>query len=139
MQTGDIFQRATSAAKQPSTDADAVALVSNRLAVQFTEEELLPARYRKRTDAPQKLRKVKEDSEVEKRFKANVAAWRALIETMLARLDHEQAWRFIDLRPQFAGGKFKSLTDNGDFCAFNDYMILRRDRWPCAVVSSLSA
>jgi hypothetical protein len=31
---------------------------------------------------------------LEKRFRANVKSWAALIETMLSKIDNRQAWRF---------------------------------------------
>lgn len=130
MKTGDLFQHVPNATKQPSAEEDKVNLASHRLAVQFTEDDQLPARYRKRMDSTQKIRKAKEDSAVEKRFRANVQAWRTLIETMFAKLDNDQAWRFINLRPQF-DEPIKSVADNGGFCAFIDYLILRRDRENC--------
>lgn len=130
MKTGDLFQHMPNAAKQPFAEEDKVKLASHRLAVQFTEDDQLPARYRKRMDSTQKIRKAKEDSDVEKRFRASVQGWRTLIQTMFAKLDNDQAWRFINLCPQF-DGPIKSVADNGDFCAFIDYLILRRDRENC--------
>jgi len=70
------------------------------------------------------------DSEIEKRFKVNVQVWRSLIETMLAKLKHDQAWRFVDLCPQ-VDGPIETIADNRDFCAFTDYLILRRDKEKC--------
>lgn len=130
MKTGDLFPHAPNAHTHPSAKADSVNLASHRLAVEFTEDDQLPARYRKRSDSMQKVRKANEDSDVEKRFRANVHAWRTLIETMLAKLDNDQAWRFINLRPQF-DGPIKSVAENDDFCAFIDYLILRRDTEKC--------
>lgn len=52
------------------------------------------------------------------------------METMLAKLDHGQAWRFIDLSPKCEEGMVK-LTDCRDFCDFTDYLILRRDKEQC--------
>ena len=130
MKTGDLFQHMSADGRQSLADEDKVTLTAHRLAVDFTEEDQLPARYRKGTDSSQKSRKVKEDSDIEKRFKANVAAWRALIETMLGKLDNDLAWRFLNLTPK-AAGSIKSVTDNADFCAFVDYLILRRDKENC--------
>lgn len=109
---------------------DRIELASHRLAVDFTEDDQLPARYRKRADSAQKMRKGKEDSEVEKRFRANVQSWRVLIETMLGKLNHDQAWRFINLSPQMDESIAK-LTDNTDFRDFINYLILRRDKQKC--------
>ena len=131
MKTNDLFQHAPSGAKHPSAEEDRVNLASHRVAVEFTEDDQLPARYRKRSDSTQKIRKAKEDSDVEKRFRANVQAWRTLIDTMLTKLDNDQAWRFINLCPQL-DGPVKSVADNGDFCAFIDYLILRRDKENCS-------
>ena len=109
---------------------DRIELASHRLAAEFTESDQLPARYRKGASSAQKMRKGKEDSEVDKRFRANVQAWRVLIRTMLAKLNHDQAWRFINLSPQI-DEPIAKVTDNADFCDFNDYLILRRDKQKC--------
>jgi hypothetical protein len=110
---------------------DPISLASHRLAVEFTEDNQLPTRYRKRADSAQKKRKSKEDSEVEERFKANVRAWRSLIETMLTKLEARQTWRFINLTPEIHGDMAK-VTDNADFCDFIDYLSLRRDKENCS-------
>ena len=136
MTTNDLFQNAP--IEHPSSEGGAVAspaeerltLTAHRLAIRFTEDTDLPARYRKLSDPARKIRKVKEDSEVEKRFKANVEAWAHLIETMLAKIEESQAWRFINLGPHILGTMNK-VTDNKDFCDFVDYMILRRDKEQC--------
>lgn len=130
MKTGDLFHHMVGEDRKPTIDEDRVTLTTYRLAVEFTEEEQLPARYRKRSDSKQRSQKVKEDSEIEKRFKANVAAWRVLVGTMLAKLDNDLAWRFLNLNPKVAGN-IKSVTDSADFCAFIDYLILRRDKENC--------
>ena len=109
---------------------DPIEVAAYRLAVQFTEDQLLPTRYRKTADSDQRRRKAKQDSDVEKRFKENVQAWRTLIETMLGKLQAAQAWRFINLAPQVDGDLAK-VTDNADFCDFIDYLILRRDKEDC--------
>jgi len=127
----DLFETKPQQAQENDTlSHDPVELASHRLAVHFTEDNQLPARYRKRSDSARKTRKSKEDSEIEKRFRANVESWRVLIETMLAKLNPAQAWRFINLSPRIDEGTTK-LTDNTDFCAFIDYMILRRDKPQC--------
>jgi len=109
---------------------DRIALAAHKLAVHFTEDTELPTRYRRLSEPSRKTRKLKEDSAVEKRFRANVDSWRRLIEKMLAKLDETQAWRFIDLRPQMEG-TINKLTENKDFCDFLDYLILRRDKEQC--------
>lgn len=120
----------------PSTSAstpedDRIALAAYKLAVHFTEYTDMPARYRRLADPSRKVRKVKEDSEIERRFKANVESWRQLIDTMLAKIDEVQAWRFINLSPQFDTASNR-VTANKDFCDFMDYLIMRRDKDQCA-------
>lgn len=120
-------------AQRPNAAADThapIEIAVHRLAVQFTEDELLPTRYRRTADSDQRNRKPKQDSEVEKRFRANVQAWRDLIETMLKKLQAAQAWRFINLTPQ-VDDNIIQVTDNSDFCDFIDYLILRRDKENC--------
>lgn len=126
----DLFAD-TKRPKATADTSDLVEIVAHRLAVQFTEDELLPTRYRKTADSDQRKRKPKQDSEVEKRFKANIQAWRTLIETMLSKLEAAQAWRFINLVPHIDGDPSK-VTDNADFCDFIDYLILRRDIENCS-------
>lgn len=109
---------------------DPIEIVAHRLAVQFTEDQLLPTRYRKTADSDQRKRKPKQDSEVEKRFRSNVQSWRGVIETMLGKLETAQAWRFINLAPQ-VDGEITKVTDATDFCDFIDYLILRRDKENC--------
>jgi len=120
----------TKRSNAPVDTHDPIEIAAYRLAVQFTEDTLLPTRYRKSADADQRMRKPKQDSEVEKRFRANVQAWRAVIETMLGKLQAAQAWRFINLAPQIDGDLAK-VTDNADFCDFIDYLSLRRDKENC--------
>ena len=127
----DLF--AGKPAKRSAEEADMhdrIDIAAHRLAVQFTEDDQLPTRYRRRAEPDQKKRKVKQDSEIEKRFRANVRAWRTLIQTMLGKLQAAQAWRFINLAPQVDGDLAK-VTDNPDFCDFIDYLILRRDKENC--------
>lgn len=109
---------------------DPISLASHRLAVQLTENELLPTRYRRNATSAQKTRKRRRESEIENRFKASVQSWRALIVTMLSKLDSELAWRFINITPKVSAG-IARVTDNQDFCDFIDYLILRRDKECC--------
>jgi len=67
---------------------------------------------------------------LEKRFKANVKSWTQLIETMLSKINNQQAWRFIDLSPEIAP-TVRKLTECKDFCDFVDYLTLRRDKENC--------
>lgn len=131
MTQGDLFDAASKC--QPDSlngECNPIALAAHRLAVQFTENELLPTRYRRNASAAQKQRKQKKESELEQRFKANVASWQRVIDTMLEKLDSDLAWRFINLSPQSDQG-IARLADSSDFCAFIDYLILRRDKEGC--------
>jgi hypothetical protein len=120
MEQTDLFRAPAAVCQQ-----DRILLAAHRLAVYFTEEDELPARYRKRK--PARPRKIKEDAVLEKRFRANVKSWTELIETMLSKIDNRQAWRFIDLAPEVPATARK-LVDCKDFCDFVDYLILRRDK-----------
>lgn len=136
MATSDLFEneaieQAPSQGEAVSSPAhERVTLAAHMLAVRFTEDTDLPARYRNLSDRSRRIRKVKEDSEVEKRFKANVESWGRLIEIMLAKIDESRAWRFINLCPQL-DGTIEKVTENKDFRDFVDYMILRRDKEQC--------
>lgn len=109
---------------------DRIAASAHKLAVRFPEDADLPARFRRQTDSSVKPRKVKEDSDIEIRFRANVLSWARLIETMISKIDQAQAWRFIHLLPQIDSAITK-LTQNKDFSDFIDYLILRRDTERC--------
>jgi hypothetical protein len=113
-----------------NVESDRLTIAAHRLAVYFSDDQDLPARYRKATDLAAKPRKVKEDALIEQRFKANVKSWTDLMETMLTRIDNEQAWRFLDLSPAIPSS-VRKLTDCDDFRAFLDYLILRRDKEEC--------
>ena len=125
----DLFAE-TKRSNTTANPHDPIEIAAYRLAVLFTEDQLLPTRYRKTADSDQRKRQPKQDSEVEKRFRKNVQAWRTLIETMLGKLHAAQAWRFVNLAPQVDGDLAK-VTDNADFCDFIDYLILRRDKENC--------
>lgn len=137
MKTGDFLDSITDTERQivdkidPSGKDYEVALAARRLAIAFTEDAELPARYRKSATISGKARKVKEESEIEKRFKANVDAWRQLIETMLAKINESQAWRFVNLSPR-VDNMTEKVTENKDFSDFADYLVLRRDRESCS-------
>lgn len=70
---------------------DRIASAAQELAIRFTEDADLPARFRRQTDASVKPRKIKEDSDIEKRFRSNGESWARLIETMISKIDHAQA------------------------------------------------
>lgn len=95
------------------------------LALKFTEEASIPAEYKGNKKAKEKA-----SSKLEDRFKATIEEWGQLIEVMLSKLEHKQAWRFIQLKPK-ASGKEKSVVECSDFLDFNDYFILRRDKEAC--------
>lgn len=105
---------------------DRIAVAANRLAVRFTEQADLPVRYRKRTDDSDKARRGKEGTEIEKRFQASVKSWTHMIEIIISKLDPDQAWRFMELRPNHKQ-TISRVTDDRDFCDLIDYMAVRRD------------
>ena len=116
-----------------SLEEQRINIASHRLAVMFAEDDKLPSRYRKNTAKRHKKRnrtRAKKDSDIDKRFKSNVKAWKMLISKMLKKIDQEQAWRFINLSPKM-DGYFTRLVDNQDFIDFMDYLILRRDTEKC--------
>ncbi|MBI1348449.1 hypothetical protein GC163_19420 [bacterium] len=108
-----------------------VSKAAHRLAIDFTDDDDLPARYRRNFDPSRKVRKVKDDSETEKRFKRNVDLWVDLINTMLPKIDERLAWRFVELSPD-SGQRIDRITQHKDFDRLIDYMILRRDREECS-------
>jgi hypothetical protein len=129
----ELFEKRSGALRDEhpsSVAADSrVELAAHRLAVDFTEDADLPPRFRKLSSST-KSRKTKEDSEMGKRFRANVRSWRQLIEIMCGKICNRQAWRFIDVSPEI-GPTVRKVTDCKDFCDFIDYLILRRDKEQC--------
>lgn len=109
---------------------DRIEDAAQRLAIRFTDEADLPARFRRQSASVAKSRRVNESSVVEIRFRAQVDIWTNLIENMLAKIDQWQAWRFIHVLPEIEEGNAR-LTENKDFCDFIDYMSLRRDVEEC--------
>jgi hypothetical protein len=109
---------------------DKIKLTAHRLSVEFSQEKDLPIRFRKKAGISRQTKKINDNSNVEKNFRSLVTDWTLLIETMLAKIDQKQAWRFIDCNPQI-DNKIEKVTDNKDFCDFNEYIILRRDQENC--------
>ena len=109
---------------------DPIAAAAVKLVLRFTEEEDLPVRFRHQGESPRRRRKVKEDSACEKRFRSEIEFWKRLVETMLSKIDSEQAWRLINLSPEIDESS-TTLTRNRDFRDFMDYLILRRDTERC--------
>jgi hypothetical protein len=109
---------------------DPIAAAAVKLVLRFTEEEDLPVRFRHQGESPRRRRKVKEDSACEKRFRSEIEFWKRLVETMLSKIDSEQAWRLINLSPGI-DESITMLTRNGDFRDFMDHLILRRDTERC--------
>jgi hypothetical protein len=130
MATRDLFGHRDVGPLSSSTTEDRVTVAARRLAIRFADEADVPARYSKRQAPSGKTRKVKEDAQIESRFRAHADSWRRAIETMLAKIGTAQAWRFIDLYPQVTG-RIDKATDCSDFCDFVDYLILRRDKEQC--------
>ncbi len=129
----DLFDMQSAGMKKGSRNSanedTKVVIAAHRLAVDFTEEANLPVRFRKSSSSA-RPRKIKEDSEVEKRFGANVMSWMQLIEILLAKISNRQAWRFINRSPKIHP-TVRNVTDCKDFCDFVDYLILRRDTEKC--------
>ncbi|MDH3584815.1 MAG: hypothetical protein OER86_11440 [Phycisphaerae bacterium] len=107
-----------------------VSVAAHRLTIQFSEDVDVPARYRKLSNPSQKVRKIKADTDIEKRFRANVESWERLIKTMLDKLDRRQAWRFINLSPDITEGTNR-IAEQKDFCDFMDYLFVRREKEKC--------
>lgn len=111
-------------------DFSRIASAALNLAILFSDDDSLPLRFRRHRSSSSRIRQAKKDSELEKRFKAHVKSWHCAINTMLAKLDRRQAWRFIQLTP-LVDSETRSVTDNKDFCDFIAYLILRRDKEEC--------
>ena len=118
--------------KKPATEVNPVDMAAHRLAIAFSEESDIPVRFRRKPPSSGKSKAINSDSDIETRFRENVSQWKELIDTMMAKLDNDMAWRFINLSPRVAG-KLKSVTDCQDFCDFMDYLSLRRGQEHCGV------
>ena len=100
-----------------------------QLALKFSDETDIPARLKNKSES-QKRTISKQDSLVEKRFQDNVRAWNKVIEKILAKVETQQAWRFINLSPSIEP-EIKGVTYCKDFLDFTDYFVLRRDIEKC--------
>lgn len=101
-----------------------------QLALKFSDETAIPARLKKKSESQEERTRSKQDSLVEKRFQDNVRAWNEVIEKILAKVDIQQAWRFINLSPNIEP-EIKGVTYCKDFLDFTDYFVLRRDIEKC--------
>jgi hypothetical protein len=101
---------------------------AQKLALEFSDDTDIPGRFKDKYK--KKGKNIKQDSCLEQRFQKNVNIWKAVIETMLLRVNNEKAWRFILLSPQVEP-QLKSVVYSQDFMDFTDYFILRRDIDQC--------
>lgn len=97
-----------------------VSKVALDLAIKFTEDILIPTRYKKTTS--KKIR----DSQIENKFNQIITKWESLIEIMYDYLGFEQTNRFIKLSPRIESD-VRLVTECQDFLDFTDYVIQRRD------------
>jgi hypothetical protein len=118
----DLFQSTALTDKQSKFD-----IAATKLAILFSEEIDVPKQFRKGLEKPSKSG---EDTILMKKFKSNVTHWKELIKTMLAKLEPEIAWRFINLTPIIEGIE-ENVAYNKDFISFTDYFVLRRDKENC--------
>jgi len=100
-----------------------VEVVSTQLAILFLEDKDIPIQYKRRSKSS---RKIKEDALIQVRFKKHVDNWSKTVSNILKNVDNEQAWRFINLKPQVTDN-IKSVSEHKDFVDFTDYIVLRRD------------
>lgn len=103
-------------------------LAATKLAIAFAEDINIPARFKKKSE---KKTKQKPDSNIEIRFKKDIAHWKSLIKTMLNKIDDSLAWRFINIMPSIDQPS-KSVAYQKDFSDFIDYLVLRRDKENCS-------
>lgn len=113
---------------------------AEKLSLRFSDELDIPTRFKpkkvKKTEIEKKEEKEEKtkinlNSMVEKRFQENINSWENLIRIILSKIESEQAWRFISLRPKIEN-ELKSLTHCKDFLDFTDFFILRRDIENCS-------
>jgi hypothetical protein len=100
--------------------------VAEKLAISFTEPELIPAKYKKTS----KKAKSKEDSKIQQKFNETIDAWHIVVKTILENVESPQAWRFINTNPKI-DKSINRLTDCKDFLDFFDYFARRRDKDFC--------
>lgn len=101
-----------------------------QLALKFSDETDIPARLKKKRESQEERTRSKQNSLVEQRFQDNVKAWNTVIEKILAKVETQQAWRFINLSPSIEP-EIKGVIYCKDFIDFTDYFVLRRDIEKC--------
>ena len=101
-----------------------------RLAKIYCNESEIPLRFK--TQNVEKINKQKSSkaSLLETNFLEEVSHWMNVITMMLSKIDNPIAWRFINLSPN-VNSDILDIVGCDDFCAFNEYLILRRDIEKC--------
>lgn len=105
-------------------------IAAQEWAIRCSDDEDLPARFRKKAHRSARRGERESEKKVEERFQKNVDHWQEMIERMLATISAPLAWRFINCSPRIAK-EMNSVTQCDDFCQFIDYLILRRDTERC--------
>jgi len=106
-----------------------ILIVANQLALKFSEDSDVPARFKKNI-LKKDDKKANLNSMIEHRFQQNIKDWARVIETMLSKLDSKKAWRFITLKPNVEDD-IPNAVYSKDFSDFTEYFILRRDKENC--------
>jgi hypothetical protein len=109
--------------------ANNILIAANQLALKFSEDSDIPTRFKKE-------KKKREDQKsnlntlVEKRFQENIEDWKQVVVTMLKKIENQQVWRFITLKPNIEDD-ISNAVYSKDFSDFTEYLILRRDKENC--------
>jgi hypothetical protein len=105
-------------------------IVANQLALKFSEDSDIPSRFKK-DKLKKEDKKANLNTLIEQRFQENIKDWILVIETMLNKLENNQAWRFITLVPNIEDN-ISNTAYTKDFKDFTNYLVLRRDKEDCS-------
>jgi len=103
---------------------------ARKLAIRFSDDSDVPARFRTGRVAQERRRKASLDTQIEDRFRDRIRIWTSIVLDINQRLDSGLGQRFINSAPTLDGAR--SVTACPDFQRLLDYLILRRDIEGCS-------
>jgi hypothetical protein len=106
-----------------------IEIVAKQLTLKFSEESDIPTRFKKDKEKKDE-KKTNLNTLIEKRFNKNIKDWKHVIETMLSKVENQETWRFITLKP-LVENEISNAAYCKDFSDFTDYLALRRDKENC--------
>lgn len=103
----------------------AVSVAAHKLAIRFTEDTNLPARLQRNSSKKPTAKASSKDSDISRRFQANVDSWILTVNNLIVELDYALAWRLINLNPVATP---QELSSNTDFLALINHLQKQRNK-----------